>query len=219
MSGIETGADVRLVVGLGNPGTKYVETRHNVGFMIVERIVRGMGGEFRKESRWKAEVSKPPGSGVFFLKPQTYMNLSGEAVRAAAGFYKIAAEQILVVYDDVALPFGQLRMRMKGSAGGHNGIRSMISCLGTDGFPRLKFGVETEGEDPRKALSDHVLGKFSPEERVELENYLDRAGDAVRYAVSSGLEAAMNQFNRKPERPKAKRVDGGAGESNAPDKI
>ncbi len=197
------GAGLFLVVGLGNPGRKYANTRHNIGFMVLDRMVESGGGEFRKEARWKAEFARVSGSGgggaMTLLKPQTFMNLSGESVGAAMRFYKVSAEQVLVVYDDVELEPGQLRFRARGGAGGHNGVRSIIQHLGTEKFPRLKVGVG-RAMDSRVPLSEHVLGKFSEEEREGLENCLDRAAEGVRFALAHGVLAAMNQFNAKPGR-------------------
>ena len=194
------GAGLFLVVGLGNPGRKYQNTRHNIGFMILDRMVEKGGGEFRAEARWKAEFARLGAAGekaVTLLKPQTFMNLSGESVGAAMRFYKVSAEQVLVVYDDVELEPGQLRFRARGGAGGHNGIKSIIQHLGTEKFPRLKVGVG-RAADSRVPLSEHVLGKFSEPEREGVENCLDRAAEGVRFALAHGVLAAMNQFNAKP---------------------
>ena len=200
------GAGLFLVVGLGNPGRKYLNTRHNIGFMILDRMVQKEGGEFRAEARWKAEFARLSGAGegipgraATLLKPQTFMNLSGESVGAAMRFYKVSAEQILVVYDDVELEPGQLRFRGRGGAGGHNGIKSIIQHLGTEKFPRLKVGVG-RAADSRVPLSEHVLGKFSESEREGLENCLDRAAEGVRFALAHGVLEAMNKFNAKPGR-------------------
>lgn len=181
---------VRLVVGLGNPGRKYENTRHNIGFMILDEMLRGSGEEFRNELRWQAHVAKT--SSALLLKPQTFMNLSGQAVSRVVKFFKLKPQEVLVVYDDAALDFGRLRFRMKGSAGGHNGIKSMIQHLGTQDFPRLKVGI---GESKPGGMVGHVLGKFRTEERVEVEKVLACAADALQVALSQGVEAAANQFN------------------------
>ncbi|NIP96276.1 MAG: aminoacyl-tRNA hydrolase, partial [Akkermansiaceae bacterium] len=160
----------RLVVGLGNPGKEYAGTRHNVGFEVLDRLAVSDGLEFKRERKWHCELTRTK-AGIFLLKPLTYMNLSGRAVAAAAHFYKIAPTGILVVFDDVALPLGQVRFRLSGGDGGHNGIRSLISELGTREFPRLKIGI---GGVPGKKMVGHVLGRFRTEERETAENALAR---------------------------------------------
>ncbi len=191
----EEAPPIRIVVGLGNPGRRYERTRHNVGFLVLDALV---GAEnFRDEGKWNTLAARVPGDPVLYLKPQTFMNLSGCTAARAAQFYKVPPAGILVVYDDVDLPFGRLRFRAKGSAGGHNGIKSMIECLGSDTFPRLKFGIGRDGEDPRKALVDHVLGRFGPFEEAGIEKSLECAADAIKYALAHGVGAAMNLFNQK----------------------
>ena len=180
----------RLLVGLGNPGRDYAGTRHNVGFMIADRLALKSHAEFRTEKSWKAAVAK---SGDLLLcKPLTYMNLSGESVRAVCDFYKIAPSEMLVVLDDTALPLGRLRLRPDGSAGGHNGLKSIIEHLGTPSFPRLRVGIGAA--EPGDAIG-HVLGRFSPDEKPALEESLDRAEAAIAFAQERGIEAAMNAFN------------------------
>ena len=188
----------RLVVGLGNPGREYAGTRHNVGFEVLDRLATAGGLLFQREKKWQAEVCRTV-SGLFLLKPQTYMNLSGRAVASAARFYKIAAEEILVVYDDVSLPLGQLRFRMNGGPGGHNGIRSLIADLGSREFPRLKIGI---GGVPGGKLTGHVLGRFREEEGDAAEKALATAMDAVQVALSEGVSRAANRFNTRPRQAK-----------------
>ena len=188
-----------MVVGLGNPGKEYVGTRHNVGFAILDALAEQEGAVFKSERQWKAHVTKLP-SGILLVKPVTYMNLSGRAVVAVAGFYKIAAEEILVVHDDVALNLGTLRFRKSGGAGGHNGLKSLIADLGTNDYPRLKVGI---GGVAGERLTGHVLGRFSEEEREEMEKALARAGEAVQVAVAEGVDAAANTFNTKENSKKA----------------
>lgn len=190
-----------MVVGLGNPGRRYSGTRHNIGFEVLDRLARDEGLGFARESRWEAEVARVPGSGVLLVKPQTFMNLSGKAVGAIMRFHRYEAGNVFVVYDDVDLPLGQLRIREQGSAGGHNGVRSLIGTLGSDRFGRLKVGVDGVDvpRDPRVDLADYVLGKFDPREEPIVQNCLDRAVDAVRFALAHGVAAAMNVFNRKPQ--------------------
>ena len=185
----------RLVVGLGNPGREYAGTRHNVGFEVLDRLAAARSLVFQREKKWQAEVCRTVG-GLFLLKPQTYMNLSGRAVAAAARFYKIAVPEILVVYDDVSLPLGELRFRMNGGPGGHNGIRSLITDLGSRDFPRLKIGI---GGVPGVKLTKHVLGRFRQDERKPAEKALATALDAVQVALSEGMSKAANRFNIRPK--------------------
>ncbi len=188
----------RLIVGLGNPGRKYIETRHNIGFMVIDQMATDSAFKFVDEKRWKSQLAKD--SDRFLLKPQTYMNDSGLAVGKVASFYKIDADQILIVYDDLDLNFGQLRIRSQGSAGGHNGVRSIISHLGTQDFPRLRVGIgRQEGES-----SNHVLGKFSTEERSILEKSIKEAVLAVTLISEQGISAAMTRFNASGEVRKRK---------------
>lgn len=182
---------IRLLVGLGNPGREYRETRHNVGFMIVDRIAAAARADFTTQKSWRADVAKA--GSTFLCKPLTYMNLSGEAVRAISDFYKIAPSETLVVFDDMALPLGKLRIRESGSAGGHNGLRSIIEHLGTQAVPRLRFGIGDKLH-PGGATS-HVLGRFSLEEKEALDESLARAIAAIDCAQTRGLAAAMNAFN------------------------
>ena len=193
---------LRLVVGLGNPGKDYSGTRHNVGFEVLDLLAARAGLEFQRERKWKAEVAKAP-SGLLLLKPQTYMNLSGRAVAAAARFFKIEPAEILVVFDDIALPLGQLRFRAKGGDGGHNGIRSLIADLGSRDFPRLKIGI---GGVPGHKLTGHVLGRFREEEREAAEKALATAVDAVQVAVTEGVSKAANTFNVR-EKPSKRKDD------------
>ena len=186
-----------LIVGLGNPGKQYENTRHNVGFDAVDLLV----DEYRVPSsgkQHKAMYGKGviAGQKVILAKPLTYMNLSGESVRALVDYYKIdPEEELIVIYDDISLDVGQLRIRKKGSAGGHNGIKNIIANLGTDVFPRIKIGV---GEKPKKYdLADYVLGHFSKEDRELMEEGYDRADHAVGMILNGEIEAAMNQYNRK----------------------
>lgn len=189
---------IRLIAGLGNPGREYEHTRHNAGFMILDRLAGRLKVEFGNERKFEARFAR---SGpLFLLKPQTYMNLSGRSVAAVCQFYKIEPAEVLVVYDDIALPEGKLRLRMGGSAGGHNGMKSIIACLGTDQFPRLRFGV---GGPDGKSLTGHVLGAFDAASREGLDKSLENAVEAVTMCALRGLAAAMNHFN-KEDKPKAK---------------
>lgn len=184
-----------LLVGLGNPGSKYESTRHNMGFLAVDGLARRKGFRFNKLRfrAWTAEWMVN-GEKVLVMKPQTYMNLSGESVGEAARFYKIPADHVLVISDDVSLPAGKLRIRGGGSAGGHNGLKNIIQHLGTDRFPRIKVGVGS----PRPGehdMVDWVMGKPMGEDRTAVEDALDRAGDAAKTLITEGIDRAMNRFN------------------------
>jgi len=176
----------RLLVGLGNPGREYERTRHNVGFMVLDKLASA----WRTEKTWKAQVADC--EGVVCCKPLGYMNLSGGPAQSVASFYKVPPAETLVVFDDVALPLGKLRFRPGGSAGGHNGMQSVIDHFGTQEIPRLRLGI---GASEPGEMTGHVLGRFSAEELPELEAVLDRAVDAIAFAQTQGLQAAMNQFN------------------------
>ena len=183
-----------LIVGLGNPGRQYEDTRHNIGFMVLDRLAASSGVGFQSAPKWQCHLAKLPDSGTLLLKPQTFMNLSGRSIRQIMTFHKWTPEQILVIYDDAALPIGTLRFREKGSAGGHNGIKSIMEHLGTDAFPRLKIGIG--GSQPGNMVG-HVLGKFSPDERPLVENTLATALEAVQLARSKGIAAAANQYHTR----------------------
>ena len=186
----------RLIVGLGNPGATYRDTRHNVGFMVLDEVAHRLGVSFREEKRWKGLVAKF--AGGYLLKPLTFMNESGTSVQSLSHFLKVTPAETLVVYDDVDLALGRLRFRSNGSAAGHNGIRSLISSLSTPEFPRLKIGIGAEdGRPAGERMVGHVLGKFRPEEQPALHSVIQRAVDAVLSAVERGLDNAMNLFNRQ----------------------
>ena len=185
------GPTFRLLVGLGNPGREYSGTRHNVGFMVLDRLAAALGATFRADKKWKADLAVT--GDVFLLKPQTYMNLSGESVSEIARFYKIEPARVLVVLDDMALPLGRLRIRERGSHGGHNGLRSILDHLGTQDVPRLRVGI---GAAP-DAATGHVLGRFAVDERPLVTQSLGLATEAVQFAQQHGLAAAMNKFNNQ----------------------
>ncbi len=189
-------SEIKLIVGLGNPGRDYDGTRHNIGFDVLDLWVRGEDGEFETQRKWEGEVAKI--GSVTVLKPTTFMNLSGRSVASLARFYRWTPEQILVVYDDVSLPLGSLKFRANGGDGGHNGIKSLIESLGSKEFPRLKVGVGSAGSN---SLVGHVLGKFRENEREELQNTLATAVLAVQLAASAGVSRAANYFNVK-KKPK-----------------
>jgi PTH1 family peptidyl-tRNA hydrolase len=186
---------VKLIVGLGNPGRSYHGTRHNVGFAVADQLARRRETAFEhgRANALTARVGTGD-SALLFVKPLTMMNLSGEAVGGLAHFYKIDPSDIIAVADDVNLPLGRLRLRGSGSAGGHNGFRSMIAHLGSDRFPRLRVGVGRG--DPRRDLADHVLARFDPDEAEQVECAIARAADAVELFLAEGIKAAMNRFNR-----------------------
>ena len=182
-----------LIVGLGNPGQKYASTRHNMGFLTVDLLAERLGVKLNKVKFKSAyHIVSFAGTKCLVMKPQTYMNLSGEAVREAAQFYKVPADHVLVIYDDVSLPVGKLRVRPTGSAGGHNGIKNIIAHLGTDVFPRVKVGV---GSPADHDMIDWVIGVPPKEDRKVLLDFLNRALDAAACVIESGTDRAMNQFN------------------------
>ena len=184
-----------LVVGLGNPGDKYENTRHNVGFLTVDELAeRARVPVQRLKHRALTNTVELGGARVLLMKPVTYMNLSGEAVGEAARFYKIPPERVLVISDDVSLPIGKLRIRKGGSAGGHNGLKSIIQHLGTDQFPRVKIGVG-EKPHPDYDLADWVLGRPQGEDKKAIDGAVKRAADAVECILSQGLERGMGKFN------------------------
>ena len=190
------GPTFRMLVGLGNPGREYSGTRHNVGFAVLDRLAAASGATFRAEKKWQADAVLT--GGVWLLKPQTYMNLSGESVNALARFYQIEPARVLVVLDDMALPLGRLRIRERGSHGGHNGLRSILDHLGTQDVPRLRVGIgeaRADGGSAPDAATGHVLGRFAVDERPLVAQSLDRAVEAVRFAQENDLPSAMNRFN------------------------
>lgn len=186
-----------IIAGLGNPGLSYEGTRHNAGFAVIDALADkyhiSVDGRKARAYIGKGIIG---GSKVILAKPQTYMNLSGESLRGLTDYYKIDVErELLVIYDDISLSPGQIRIRKKGSAGGHNGIKNIIVHLGTQVFPRIKMGV---GEKPREFdLADHVLSRFSKEEQKQMEEGCEKAVSAVELILEGEIEAAMNEYNRK----------------------
>jgi PTH1 family peptidyl-tRNA hydrolase len=206
---------MKLVVGLGNPGREYVGTRHNVGWEVIDQVAGRLGwigggpGAFETFAKTKFEgltldgTMDLAGGGsekVLLLKPMTYMNLSGRSVQAAMAFYQLSPADVLVVLDDLALPCGKIRIRAGGSSGGHNGLRDIERALGTGQYPRLRIGIDPP--PPRVPQRDYVLGKFSPEQRKEIDGALNRAAGAVATWIDKGTTAAMNQFNAPEEEKK-----------------
>jgi PTH1 family peptidyl-tRNA hydrolase len=186
---------MKLIVGLGNPGPEYRETRHNVGFTVVDELVN----RWRVADQWREkfealQIKTLRGQdGVIIAKPLTFMNRSGQSVAAIAGFYKIEPADVFVIVDEAALPLGRLRARRDGSAGGHNGLKSIIEHLGTTAFPRMRVGVGRG--DNRRDLADHVLGRFAASERETVSAAVLRAADAAEMFLSDGIERVMNAFN------------------------
>ena len=184
-----------ILVCLGNPGREYAETRHNVGFLTADLIAEKKSAKIdRLKFRALTGTVDLGGEKVLVMKPQTYMNLSGEAVGEAARFYKIPAERVLVISDDVSLPLGKMRIRGNGSAGGHNGLKNIIQHLGTDNFPRIKVGVGAPAH-PEHEMVDWVIGKFSKDERKALDEMLKKAMDAAECVIRDGVQKAQNRFN------------------------
>ena len=190
-----TGSVGWIVVFLGNPGPKYAGTRHNVGFMTAEKCEKATGAKISR-SRFKAltDQIKVNGEGVLLMKPQTYMNLSGDAVAEAAKFYKVPAERVIVISDDVSLPVGKLRIRGKGSAGGHNGLKSIIARLGSDAFPRIKMGVGAPPH-PDYDMADWVLGSFKNQDAEDIDEACSRAWEAVESLITVGVEKTQSKYN------------------------
>lgn len=193
--GKKTGGAAWLLVCLGNPGDQYEGTRHNVGFQVADEIGERARIPIQKlKFRALTNTCELGGEKVLIMKPVTYMNLSGEAVRQAADFYKVPPERVLVVSDDVSLPVGKLRVRSGGSAGGHNGLKSIISHLGSEEFPRVKIGVG-EKPHPDYDLADWVLGKFTGEDKKAVDAAVKRAADVVECVIKDGMDKAMNKYN------------------------
>jgi peptidyl-tRNA hydrolase, PTH1 family len=184
-----------LIVGLGNIGLDYVHTRHNIGFDVVDAVANSLGATFKNDKKaWIAEA-KYKGRTLFLVKPTTFMNLSGEAVRYWLTSLKITRENMLIVSDDLALPFGSLRLKPSGGAAGHNGLTSIIECLQTDQFARLRFGIGSDFAKGRQ--SDYVLGKWSSEEGAHLPEKISMAADIVKSFATLGIQPTMNLFNNK----------------------
>lgn len=181
-----------IIIGLGNPGRNYANTRHNLGFMVIDELAQRAGvTSGRKRFRSEIADAQLPAGKAILVKPQTYMNDSGHAVREVKNWYRANNDRILVVVDDLDLPFGQLRLRPSGSAGGHNGLRSIIAQLGTQEFPRLRMGI---GRGPNQAKA-HVLSHFAPSEQTHVPHFIDAAADAVELWMREGVTQAMNEIN------------------------
>lgn len=187
-----------LIVGLGNPGDKYAGTRHNIGFEVIDRLSKNWAIALKEERRFQGEYGAgfgPRREKVYLLKPLTYMNRSGQSMRAVLDWLKLSPAQVLVVYDDMDLPVGRLRMRLSGSAGGHNGMKSAISHLGTQDFPRLRIGIGASTRAGDQAVVSHVLGNFSKAERSTMDTVVDTTLRALEKALTDGVEKAMSLYN------------------------
>ena len=196
-----------LIVGLGNPGREYAGTRHNIGFMTLERLAKRLALDWQVNKKFTAHLAKGnQGDATLLLcQPQGYMNVSGKTVAPLARFYKIPADRIFVVLDDLDLPLGTLRMRPSGGTGGHRGLESIRECLGTTEFPRLRIGIGRPA--PARDVSGFVLGKFTEDESGQLEKVLEKAADQLECWMSRGLQAAMNNYNGDLSPPKKKKKD------------
>ncbi len=202
----EKGQEIFVVVGLGNPGKQYEQTKHNVGFLVIDKLAETYEIPMTKLQH-KALVGSGTikGKKVLLVKPQTFMNLSGESVREIVNFYKVPQERFIVIYDDTSLPMGQIRLREKGSHGGHNGIRNIIQLMGTDVFGRVKVGI---GEKPNGwDLADYVLAKFEQDDLPLMQEGMDKAKQAVEWILSRGMQDAMNRMNQRQKQPKPKQQE------------
>lgn len=192
-----------IIAGLGNPGKEYENTRHNAGFMAMDALADKLGaGLTERKHRAYCGHAVINGEKVLLLKPQTYMNASGESLRSAVDFYKIEPDHVIVIYDDINLEPGQLRIRAKGSAGGHNGLKSIIAHLGTQDFPRVRVGIGAKPE--RMDLADYVLSRFSQGERRQMDEAAKEAADAVCEILTAGIDKAMNSHNAKKQEDQKK---------------
>jgi peptidyl-tRNA hydrolase, PTH1 family len=185
---------IRLVAGLGNPGPDYAGTRHNIGFAVLDFFAESATVVFERQAKWDAAIARA--DDAILMKPLTFMNRSGSALAAVAGFYKIGPAEILVVMDDFALPLGRLRIREGGGPGGHNGLESVIVSFGSEDIPRLRLGI---GDAPERASVDYVLSPFFEEEKPKVKAMIERAADAIKCAVDNGITFAMNKFNKAEE--------------------
>jgi len=185
---------IRVVAGLGNPGPEYAATRHNIGFMVVDQFAAQFGSTWERSPKWDAVSAKC--GGVLLVKPMSFMNRSGYPLLAIMQFYKIEPREILVVLDDLVLPLGRLRLRIRGGSGGHNGLESIIMQFGTEEIPRLRIGI---GEAPHEGSVDYVLSRFFEEEKPTVRSTIDRAVQAAKCAIDNGLNSAMNTFNKTEE--------------------
>ncbi|RKG58209.1 aminoacyl-tRNA hydrolase [Corallococcus sp. AB011P] len=190
---------MKLICGLGNPGREYERHRHNVGFMVVDALLSRARAELTQD-KFQARVGQGSlgGERILFVEPQTYMNLSGRSVAEAARFYKVAVQDVLVVHDELDMPFGRLQLKAGGGAGGHNGLKSMVQCLGEDAFIRVRVGIgKPEGPNAKERVAGYVLSNFDDGERRQLEELVGKAADMAESWVRDGLATAMNRHNRR----------------------
>ena len=186
---------MHLIVGLGNPGADYAKTRHNAGFLLVEKLAQRWESNWTNERKFAARIAKAGRNGatVLLAEPQTFMNLSGESVGALVGYYQLPLEKVLIVVDDADLPLGEIRLRPGGGSGGHHGLDSVAQHLGTKAYARLRIGIGRKSD--AREITNYVLGKFDSSESALLEKILDRAAGQIECWVGHGLQKAMNQFN------------------------
>ncbi|HEN9267824.1 TPA: aminoacyl-tRNA hydrolase [Streptococcus agalactiae] len=187
---------VKMIVGLGNPGSKYNDTKHNIGFMAIDRIVKNLDVNFTEDKNFKAEIGSDfiNGEKIYFIKPTTFMNNSGIAVKALLTYYNISIKDMIIIYDDLDMEVGKIRFRQKGSAGGHNGIKSIIAHLGTQEFDRIKVGIGRP--NGRMTVINHVLGKFDKNDEIMISNTLDKVDNAVNYYLQTNdFQKTMQKYN------------------------
>ncbi|HGC7455520.1 TPA: aminoacyl-tRNA hydrolase [Streptococcus agalactiae] len=187
---------VKMIVGLGNPGSKYNDTKHNIGFMAVDRFVKNLDVNFTEDKNFKAEIGSDfiNGEKIYFIKPTTFMNNSGIAVKALLTYYNISIKDMIIIYDDLDMEVGKIRFRQKGSAGGHNGIKSIIAHLGTQEFDRIKVGIGRP--NGRMTVINHVLGKFDKNDEIMISNTLDKVDNAVNYYLQTNdFQKTMQKYN------------------------
>ncbi|KXA49553.1 aminoacyl-tRNA hydrolase [Streptococcus agalactiae] len=187
---------VKMIVGLGNPGSKYNDTKHNIGFMAIDRIVKNLDVNFTEDKNFKAEIGSDfiNGEKIYFIKPTTFMNNSGIAVKALLTYYNISIKDMIIIYDDLDMEVGKIRFRQKGSAGGHNGIKSIIAHLGTQEFDRIKVGIGRP--NGRMTVINHVLGKFDKNDEIMISNTLDKVDNAVKYYLQTNdFQKTMQKYN------------------------
>ncbi|HGI4365185.1 aminoacyl-tRNA hydrolase [Streptococcus agalactiae] len=187
---------VKMIVGLGNPGSKYNDTKHNIGFMAVDRIVKKLDVNFTEDKNFKAEIGSDfiNGEKIYFIKPTTFMNNSGIAVKALLTYYNISIKDMIIIYDDLDMEVGKIRFRQKGSAGGHNGIKSIIAHLGTQEFDRIKVGIGRP--NGRMTVINHVLGKFDKNDEIMISNTLDKVDNVVNYYLQTNdFQKTMQKYN------------------------
>ncbi len=187
---------VKMIVGLGNPGSKYNDTKHNIGFMAIDRIVKNLDVNFTEDKNFKAEIGSDfiNGEKIYFIKPTTFMNNSGIAVKALLTYYNISIKDMIIIYDDLDMEVGKIRFRQKGSAGGHNGIKSIIAHLGTQEFDRIKVGIGRP--NGRMTVINHVLGKFDKNDEIMISNTLDKVDNAIKYYLQTNdFQKTMQKYN------------------------